>query len=117
MLSSEALIWAGSAAVIIHMLLRVMKTDMLARVFASLGLPTLPKRAYPWAALGLGLSSGVLDALVSGDAMPNAIVKGVMGIFSGAGAVAGYEAMDKLSPPKADPAPVDDKQSHGDEPV
>jgi hypothetical protein len=76
--------WIGLAALIIGFLVRLMKDDTRFPPFA------IPARWRPWAALGLGVVSGVLQAVSTGTAWKDALLGGLVSAFA---AIAGHDAI------------------------
>lgn len=73
--------WVGLAALVIGLIVRLLKEDTRFPPFA------LPARWRPLLAMGLGLASGVLQAVATGTPWRDAIVGGIV---SGALAIAGH---------------------------
>lgn len=81
-LSPSALAWFGVTAVIIGAIVRVLKSDT--------PLATVPARFRPWLALGLGVVSGVLQAIASGTPWMQALTSG---IGAAATAIVGHDVL------------------------
>lgn len=64
--------WVPLAALVIHVVVRMSKSDSWPPWF------TITPRARAWLALGLGIFSGVLDAVVNGVSWQSAIVGGII---------------------------------------
>jgi hypothetical protein len=63
--------WPAAAVVVIHGLIRLMKSDTKFPI-------TIPRRLRAWAALGLGACSGVLEAVVAGTPWRDALCGGAI---------------------------------------
>jgi hypothetical protein len=98
---------AGVAAVILHFVIRVLKSGQMSALLARLGLPAVPDKALPWISMGLGLAGGIADALVQGMAVGPALESAFAGLFAGTGAIALHETVGQLGSelPPSPPAP------------
>lgn len=109
----EYLLLAGVA---IGALMRWLKSNTLDTQLASLGLPSIPKRAIPWIAALLGIAAGTIDGVVHGATWGAALRMALYGLFAGALATWGHEAgiesgrggREVGGPPKA---PLDDGEN------
>ncbi len=106
MLQASLIAYAGIAAVVIHFLMRVLKSGQVDALLMRMGLPSIPMKAIPWIALSLGLVGGIVDALAQGLPWGSALQAAVMGLLGGAGAVAIHETAVKTLQPASDPADV-----------
>lgn len=97
--------YASIAAVMIHFLLRVVKSGQVDAMLMRMGIPSIPDKAIPWIALGLGFVGGVTDALVQNMGWSEAVQMAVLGLFSGSGAVALHETAVKAMQPSDPPPP------------
>lgn len=75
-------LWVSLASLVIGLLVRVLKGDLVG--------PTIPARARPWAAVGLGLASGVLEQKMTGIGWQAAITGGLV---SAGAAIASHDAI------------------------
>lgn len=105
-LTPTAITWFTLSAIVIGGIVRLLKSDT--------PLPTVPARARPWLALGLGSAAGVLQALTTGTPWPLALGSGftaavtamtghdlVVGSIRG-----GVEPFASSSTPKVPPLPL-----------
>ena len=74
--------WVALAAMVIGALVRVLKGDS--------PLPCVSPRVRPWLALGLGMVSGVLSALLTSTPLSTTILEG---LIAGATAIAGHDTL------------------------
>lgn len=75
--------WVGVAAIVIGVVVRLMKSDTKIPI-------NIPTQYRVWLALGLGIVSGVLEAVATGKAWTPAIVDGLV---SAAIAIVGQNAI------------------------
>lgn len=98
--------WLGILAFAIGGLIRLLKADKLNTIIAKWGLPPIPKVALPWLALLLGAGASAVESASSGQPWKLVLIAAGWGIFSGAGAVLGNEALSTptraVSPAAAD---------------
>ena len=76
--------WVGVAALVIGLLVRMMKEDTSFPPFA------IPSRWRPYLALGLGIASGVLQAVSTGTPWKTALTGGLV---SGVVAIVGHDTV------------------------
>jgi hypothetical protein len=76
----QAHAWVPLASLVIGVLVRLVKADVIG--------PTVPPRWRPYLALGLGVISGVLDAVIAGQPWLTAILGG---LASAAAAILGHD--------------------------
>lgn len=77
--------WVPLAALVIGLVIRLSKSDA---TWAFLARFNIPVQARPWAALALGVASGVLQAVTGGASWAAAIVGGLL---SAVMAITGHE--------------------------
>lgn len=82
-------------AMVIAVVVRLIKSDKLDQALAKLGLPSIPKRALPWIAIALGLTAGVVDALLIGKDWAAGLRSALLGLLVGGSAVGGHEAVSE----------------------
>lgn len=82
-------------AMVIAVVVRLIKSDKLDQALAKLGLPSIPKRALPWIAIALGLTAGVIDALLIGKDWAAGLRSALLGLLVGGSAVGGHEAVSE----------------------
>lgn len=83
--------WLALASVIIGGLCQALKSGRLEAWLIEKELPTIPKKAVPWVAVGLGAAGGFVTAMSQGDDWQTALSKTLAGVFAGALPVAGHE--------------------------
>lgn len=81
----QQITWVAVAALAIGAIVRALKSDSPLPEWLH-----VPKEWRPVLATGLGVVSGVLDAVVMGTTWPNAILGGVLSAVS---AIAGHEVV------------------------
>lgn len=77
--------WVPLSSLVIGLILRLSKSDATWLFLARFNIPA---KARPWAALALGVASGVLEAVVAGTAWPTALVGGVVSALT---AISGHQ--------------------------
>lgn len=104
--------WVGLAALVIGLMVRLLKEDSTFPPFA------IPARWRPLLAMGLGVVSGVLQAVSTGTRWHDAILGGLVSAFV---AIAGHDAIvgsirDGKDVPLPGPMRVASGQSKGPKP-
>ena len=97
-MDAQFVAYASIAAVVILFCIRVLKSGQVDATLMHFGLPSIPDKAIPFIALGLGVIGGLTDALVQGMGWKEALQTVVLGLFSGSGAVAMHETVVKNWP-------------------
>lgn len=86
--------WIAVVALAVGFVVRLLKTNTLNDVLTRFGLPGVPKVALPWLALVFGFVAMTVEARIAGAlTWQAAVAAGVMGILSGALAIAGHETV------------------------
>lgn len=84
-MTETRIIWAAVAAVVIHLLVRALKSDR-----TPWPLDRIPAGSRPFVALGLGVVSGILESIALGTPWKQAVVAG---LGSASGAIVGHDTM------------------------
>lgn len=97
-MNANLAIWLATIAIAIHFVLGALQSGSFNAILAKFSIPPCPPKAVPWLGLGLGLGSGIVLGVQSGDVLSVATAKAIAGMFAGTGAAFHLETVRGILP-------------------